>query len=325
MKIINPVIVIHGGAGVIKQNTISEEQVKSYYDALDNILYRAQALLKEGKNALDVVTHAVKDLEDCPLFNAGHGAVFTHEKTHELDAAIMDGATLNAGAIAGVSTIKHPIEAARAVMENSPHVMFIGSGAEKFAKEQGLELVEPSYFSTPFRLAQLENAIATNAGVIMDHNGDTKSLDMPITGPIDEKNKFGTVGAVAIDVNGNLAAATSTGGMTNKQIGRVGDSPILGAGTYANNETVAISCTGTGEAFMRAVTAYDVHAHMAYKGLSLEQATHEVVINKLTQLGGEGGLIAVDKDGNISMCFNSEGMYRGYAYANGEVKSLIFK
>lgn len=320
-KTITPVVVIHGGAGVISQKTLLSEQAQTYHDALREILASAQRVLENGGSAIDVVTNAVIGLENCPLFNAGYGAVFTHDATHELDASIMDGKTLNAGAIAGVSQIKNPILAAKKVMEESDHLLFIGEGAESFARQKGIEMVDPSYFSTDFRRKQLESAIANDSGFILDHDGTAPS-ELP---PIDEKHKFGTVGAVAIDQYGNLAAATSTGGMTNKQVGRVGDSPIIGAGTYANNETAAISCTGTGEMFMRCVVAHDVSALMAYKGYSLQQATEEVVMNKLVKIKGEGGLIAVDRQGNISLCFNSEGMYRGYAYAGQTPVTEIFK
>lgn len=322
MKNFKPVVVIHGGAGVISQSTLTEEQTQRYLQALREILLNAQAVLKSGASAIEVVTQAVIGLENCPLFNAGYGAVFTHAGTHELDAAIMEGKNLQAGAITGVAHIKNPILAAKKVLEESEHVLFSGEGAEAFAKQHDIEMVSQDYFSTDFRLSQLQDALKNNHGVVLDHSGKSQ-VPLP-DAPLDEKHKFGTVGAVAIDSEGNLAAATSTGGMTNKQVGRIGDSPIIGAGTYANNDSVAISCTGTGEVFMRAVAAYDVHALMTYKNYSLAQATEEVVMSKLKTMGGEGGLIAVDKSGNISLCFNSEGMYRGYAYAEGDPVALIF-
>ncbi|SES79563.1 isoaspartyl peptidase/L-asparaginase family protein [Thorsellia anophelis] len=323
MKKIRPVVVIHGGAGVISQSTLTQEQAERYTQALTEILLKAQQLLKSGATAIDVVTEAVIGLENCPLFNAGYGAVFTHEGTHELDAAIMDGASLQAGAITGVAQIKNPIIAAKKVLQESEHVLLSGQGAEAFARKHHIEMVDKDYFSTEFRRNQLHEALKNNQGVVLDHSGKS-SVPLPELTPLDEKHKFGTVGAVAIDSEGNLAAATSTGGMTNKQVGRIGDSPIIGAGTYANNESVAISCTGTGEVFMRAVAAFDVHALMTYKDYTLTQATEEVVISKLKSMGGEGGLIAVDKWGNISLCFNSEGMYRGYAYDEGDPTALIF-
>ena len=258
------------------------------------------------------MTEAVRLLEECPLFNAGHGSVFTHDETHELDASIMDGRTLNAGAISCVSHIRNPVLAARTVMEQSQHVMFTAAGAEAFARQHGLEMVEPSFFSTEARRQQLHHAQAGEGKVVLDHDGQR---DLSQGEPIDPERKFGTVGAVALDSAGNLAAATSTGGMTNKQAGRVGDSPIIGAGCYANNQTVAVSCTGTGEVFMRCVAAYDVSALMDYAGLTLEQATERVVMEKLLPLDGSGGMIAVDAAGNIALPFNSEGMYRGYGYA----------
>ncbi|MFC0180174.1 isoaspartyl peptidase/L-asparaginase family protein [Thorsellia kenyensis] len=323
---ITPVIVIHGGAGVISKKVLTEDQLLKYHNELSAILLSAQRILEKGGSAVDAVTDAVVGLENCPLFNAGHGAVFTHGATHELDAAIMDGRDLNAGAVAGVSHIKNPILAAKKVMQRSDHLLFIGEGAEIFARKEGVEMVESTYFSTDFRRQQLKNAIENDSGFVLDHDGTLpNNLTDNEETPIDEKTKFGTVGAVAIDIHGNLAAATSTGGMTNKQIGRVGDTPIIGAGTYANNETVAISCTGTGEMFMRVVVAHDVSALMAYKGYSLEEATNEVVMNKLVKINGEGGLIAVDSLGNISLCFNSEGMYRGYAYTGQKPVTKIFK
>src|SRR5665647_1345966 len=275
-----PLIVIHGGAGTISRNSISTAQEAAYHAALQDILRSAQQLLAGGGSALDAVSLAVDLLEDCPLFNAGYGAVFTHDETHELDAAIMDGATLRAGAVACVSRVRRPLRAARAVMEHSEHVLLVGAGAEAFAQEHGLELVAPDYFSTPARLEQLQRALATDKAVL-DHDGAALAFRSPANDspPLDEGQKLGTVGAVALDAQGNLAAATSTGGMTNKRPGRVGDTPVIGAGTYADNRTAAISCTGTGEMFMRTVAAYDVCARMAYGGLSLEQAARQVVMD----------------------------------------------
>lgn len=305
-----PVIAIHGGAGAITRAAMSAEKEQLYLAELERIVSAGQAILAAGGRSLDAVTEAVRLLEECPLFNAGKGAVFTHQGTHELDACIMDGRTLDAGAICGVSHIRNPVLTARKVLENSPHVLFTGAGAEDFARASGQEMVEPAYFFTQERYDQLQRAIAADTGVMLDHDGASLNASGD---PIDPERKFGTVGAVAIDELGNLAAATSTGGMTNKQAGRVGDSPIIGAGCYASNNTVAISSTGTGEVFMRTVAAYDVAALMEYAGLTLAEATHKVVQEKLLPLGGSGGMIAVDKFGNVELPFNSEGMYRGFA------------
>lgn len=299
-----PVIAIHGGAGTLSRSTISPEQEAAYHAALAEILRAGQRVLAEGGSALDAVSLAVDLLEDNPLFNAGHGAVFTSAESHELDAAVMDGRDLRAGAVACVSRIKRPLRAARAVMEHSEHVLLAGPGAEAFAASQGLELVDPSYFSTEFRRAQLKRAQAADV-TVLDHDGGNDQR------PLDETRKFGTVGAVALDAQGNLAAATSTGGMTNKRPGRVGDSPLIGAGTYADNRTAAISCTGSGEMFIRANAAFDVCARMAYGGLSLAQAAEAVVMQALPAIDGRGGLIAVDAQGHVSLPFNTEGMYRG--------------
>jgi len=297
-----PVIAIHGGAGAITRAAMSAEKEQLYLAELERIGSAGQAILAAGGSALDAVTEAVRLLEECPLFNAGKGAVFTHQGAHELDACIMDGRTLDAGAVCGVSHIRNPILTARKVLENSPHVLFTGAGAEDFARANGQEMVEPEYFFTQERYDQLQRAIAADTGVMLDHDGATLNASGD---PIDPEHKFGTVGAVAIDELGNLAAATSTGGMTNKQAGRVGDSPIIGAGCYASNNTVAISSTGTGEVFMRTGAAYDVAALMEYAGLTLEEATHKVVQEILLPLGGSGGMIAVDKFGNVELPFNS--------------------
>ena len=297
-----PVIAIHGGAGTIAAVTVDAASAQPYREALHAIVAAAQAALLRGAPALDAVCLAVEMLEDCPLFNAGHGAVFTHDETHELDAAVMSGADLRAGAIAGVSHIRRPVRAARAVMEDGAHVLLAGTGAEAFAREHGLEMVDPSYFSTEARRQQLHHARAGDR-VSLDHDG----------APLAEGSKFGTVGAVALDMHGHLAAATSTGGMTNKRVGRIGDSPLIGAGTYADDATAAVSCTGSGEMFMRVVAAYDVCARMRYSGQTLQQATDAVVMQSLPPLGGRGGLIAVDRLGNVCLPFNTEGMYRAHA------------
>ena len=307
-----PVIAIHGGAGAITRAALSAEKEQEYIQALSGIVAAGQQILAQGGSALDAVTEAVRLLGECPLFNAGKGSVFTHQGTHELDACVMDGRTCDAGAVAGVSRIRNPILAARAVLENSQHVLFAGEGAEKFATAHGLEMVAPDFFFTQSRFDQLHRAQAEQGRVLLDHDGAE---------PIDPDSKFGTVGAVALDALGNLAAATSTGGMTNKQAGRVGDTPIIGAGCYANNATVAVSSTGTGEIFMRGVAAYDVSALMEYAGLSLQQASDRVVMEKLLAMGGSGGMIAIDSQGNVALPFNSEGMYRGFGYV-GDAPSV---
>ncbi|MFU1852183.1 beta-aspartyl-peptidase [Citrobacter portucalensis] len=308
------VIAIHGGAGAITRSQLSQEQELRYIQALSDIVETGQRMLEDGRSALDVVTEAVRLLEECPLFNAGIGAVYTRDETHELDACVMDGNTLNAGAVAGVSHLRNPILAARLVMERSQHVMMIGEGAENFAIAQGMERVSADIFSTPERYAQLLTA-RTAGETVLDHSAS----------PLDENNKMGTVGAVALDMFGNLAAATSTGGMTNKLPGRVGDSPLVGAGCYANNASVAVSCTGTGEVFIRALAAYDIAALMDYGGLSLSEACERVVMEKLPALGGSGGLIAIDHEGNVALPFNSEGMYRAWGYAGDTPTTGIYR
>jgi beta-aspartyl-peptidase (threonine type) len=309
-------LVIHGGAGTILKSQMSAEQEKNYTDALNAALDLGYAILDKGGSALDAVEAAVRSMEDNPLFNAGKGAVFTNEGKNELDASIMDGKTLAAGSVAGVTIIRNPITAARAVMEKSPHVMMAGRGAEKFASEQGLDIVDPSYFHTDSRWKGLERARGTDSlnKLKKDSNRkNDKAFSDFFQSPTGEwMGKFGTVGAVALDKNGNLAAATSTGGMTNKKFGRIGDAPIIGAGTYANNETVAISGTGWGEYFIRLVMAKSISDMMEYGSISLESAANEMVMKRLPALGGDGGLIAVDKNGNISMPFCTEGMYRGF-------------
>ncbi len=312
----NPVIVIHGGAGAISRAAMSPDKELEYHAALRAILLSGQAVLAQGGSALDAVTTAVVGLEDCPLFNAGRGAVFTSDGTHELDAAIMDGATLRAGAIANVRRVRNPVLLARKVMEESRHVFFVGEGAERFASDHDIALVEPGYFSTPERYAQLLRVQRDNPNAaVLDHDGQAivAGQQAAPAHPLDMDKKFGTVGAVALDARGNLAAATSTGGITNKQVGRVGDAPVIGAGTYAGNETCAVSATGTGEMYIRMVAAYDIAARMRYGGATLAQAAHAVMFESLASIGGKGGLIAVDGQGNIAMPFNTEGMYRGFA------------
>jgi beta-aspartyl-peptidase (threonine type) len=263
-------------------------------------------------------------MEDSPLFNAGKGAVFTHEGINELDAAIMNGKTLAAGAIASVTTIKNPITAARAVMEKSEHVMMIGTGAERFARGKGLEIVDPQYFHTEERWNSLQRLLQQHSTKMeLDHDSTRQMLDVKQPGNHD--SKYGTVGAVALDINGDLASATSTGGMTNKKYGRVGDAALIGAGTYANNATCAISCTGWGEYFIRLVVAKSVSDLMEYKNYSVKKASDVLILDKVPELGGDGGLIAIDKNGNIAMPFNTEGMYRGYIKRDGKAVVKIYK
>jgi beta-aspartyl-peptidase (threonine type) len=309
-------LVVHGGAGTITRKSMTAEMEKQYREKLEEALRTGHAVLAKGGTSIDAVEATIRVLEDSPLFNAGKGAVFTHEGRNELDAAIMDGKTKKAGAVAGVTIIRNPITAARAVMEKSAHVMMIGHGAELFATKMGLEIVDPSYFWTERRWKGLQQELEKEAG--------QQPKPQAAVMPGDEK-KFGTVGAVALDRDGNLAAGTSTGGMTNKQYGRVGDAPIIGAGTYAENESVAVSGTGHGEFFIRWTVAYDIAALVKYKGLTVQQAGDEVIHKKLEPVKGEGGVIILDAKGNYAMPFNSEGMYRGWIAADGEPHVLIYK
>lgn len=286
-------IVIHGGAGVIKN--LPTEKENEYISKLTEALRNGYKILEEGGTALDAVTAAINILEDSPLFNAGKGAVLTENGIAELDASIMDGNNLMAGAVAGVHHIKNPINLARLVMEKSPHVMMIGNGAEEFGKQFNIEMVDSSYFITKERWNQY----------------------LKMKESLDKNENHGTVGAVALDKNGNLAAGTSTGGMMMKKFGRVGDSPIIGAGTYADNNTCAVSSTGHGEYFIRLCVAKEISSLMEYKNLSLTEAANEIIMNKLSKLGGTGGVIAIDKNGNVAMPFNTEGMFRGYYLNDG--------
>lgn len=318
-----PVLAIHGGAGTLTRGAMRADQEALYRDALSRVLMAGQEQLALGASAVDVVVEAVRLLEECELFNAGKGAVYTAAGTHELDACVMDGRDCRAGAVAGVSRTRNPILAARAVMDHSAHLLFVGAAADELAARHGLEQVSPNWFGTPHRLEQLRRAQRLQAGALRDHDGqDLLDQATPIeaSGPIDEETKFGTVGAVALDAAGHLAAATSTGGMTNKQVGRVGDTPLVGAGTYANDATVAVSCTGTGELFIRACAAHDVSALMAYAGMSLKEACDRVVMQKLP--ADAGGLIAVAANGDVCLPFNSEGMYRGYVRV-GAVQPVV--
>lgn len=291
------VIVIHGGAGTILKSEMTDEMEEAYKQKLSEALDKGSVILQNGGSSLDAISAAINCMEDSPLFNAGKGSVFTAEGKNEMDASIMDGSTLNAGAVAGIRTVKNPVLAARKVMENSPHVMLSGKGADEFAKNKGLEIVDSSYFFTNRRWESFKRAT---------------------------KNKFGTVGAVALDMDGNLAAATSTGGMTNKMKGRVGDSPIIGAGTYADNKACAVSATGHGEFFIRNVVAYDINALMKYSGVSLKEAANYVVMKKLKDQGAEGGIIAVDKAANFVTVFNTAGMYRAYKNSAGFSEIKIY-
>jgi len=301
-------IAIHGGAGTIRPSLMTPEKEAAYKKGLNDALTAGHQILKSGGTSLDAVEAAVISLENCPLFNAGRGSVFTNTGKHEMDASIMRGDSLEAGACAGVSGVKNPVTLARTIMEKSEHVLLCNKGAEEFAQQSGIQFEPETYFHDDFRYNQWQEAL--KEGVIqLDHS---------------EGKKFGTVGAVALDLAGNLAAATSTGGMTNKKWGRIGDSPIPGSGTYANNNTCAISCTGHGEFFIRAVVAYDISCLMEYKGVSLEEACRIVVNDKLVKFGGEGGLIAIDKQGNISLPFNSEGMYRGHISNNDSAIIRIY-
>ena len=293
-------IALHGGAGNLDPKNFTNEDIKRYEEGLKEALHIGKLALAEGKSSMDVVEMVVRQLEDNPLFNAGKGSVFTHDGRNELDAAIMDGRDLNAGAVAGVGDIKNPISAARLVMEKSPHVLMVGKGASQYAAERGIEMVDSSYFYTEKRWMTLQRALQ-------------------------KAGKNGTVGCVALDKEGNLAAATSTGGMNNKRYGRVGDVPVIGAGTYANNNTCAVSATGHGEYYIRYTVAHDISALMEYKGLSLDDAAREVINGKLSNKHGNGGVISVDKYGNVVLEMNATGMFRGWSNSEGLDGVAIFK
>jgi beta-aspartyl-peptidase (threonine type) len=306
-------LAIHGGAGTISKSTITAELEIEYREGLKNALDTGWKILGKGGTSLDAVEAAVVVLEDNPLFNAGRGAVFTHDEKNETDACVMEGKNHKAGAVAFVRNVKNPIKLARLVMEKTEHILLAGVGANDFAKEMDIEFEADKYFFTDFRYQQLLTARK-------DHKIQLDHAEVQI----ENRKSLGTVGAVACDFLGNVAAATSTGGMTNKKFGRVGDTPIVGAGTYADNETCAVSCTGHGEFFMQAVAAYDVACRMKYKNLSLEKAASETIEN-LREIGGEGGLIAVDAFGNVALPFNSEGMYRGFITTDGAAFLEIYK
>jgi len=304
-------LVMHGGAGTITRATMTPEKEKAYREKLEEALRTGHAVLVKGGSSVDAVEASIRVLEDSPLFNAGKGSVFTHEGRNEMDSSIMRGRDKAAGAVAGVTIIRNPISAARAVMEKSAHVLMVGHGAELFATKMGLEIVDPSYFWTEPRWKALQEELMKEE----KHSAAAENPD----------KKFGTVGCVALDKNGDLAAGTSTGGMTNKLYGRVGDSPIIGAGTYAENATCAVSGTGHGEFFIRWTVASDIAALMRYKGMSVADAANEVVMHKLVEVKGEGGVIALDAKGNFAMPFNSEGMYRGWIGDDGIPHVLIYK
>ena len=310
--------VMHGGAGTIERSKMTPEREKAYRDKLTEALVAGFDVLKKGGQCLDAVVAAITLLEDSPLFNAGKGAVFTSAGTNELDSSIMEGKTLKAGSVAGLKRVKNPILLARLVMEQSPHVMMVGEGAEAFAASKGVELVDPKYFYTEERWQQLQKQKEA------EKTTPPKRSRLEKAGPSFEDHKFGTVGVVCLDRAGNLAAGTSTGGISNKRFGRVGDSPIIGAGTYANNETCAVSCTGDGEYFIRSVVAHDISALMQYGGRSVEAAAREV-LEKVGKIGGTGGLIAIDRRGNFATPFNTSGMYRGWVGADGQPVVLIYK
>ena len=310
-------LAIHGGAGTILKEDITSELEKAYLQGLDDALEGGYAVLKNGGAAVDAVSATIVILEDNILFNAGRGSVFTNKGLQEMDAAIMDGKDLEAGAVAGVSNIRNPIQLAVAIMRHSNHVFLSGKGATDFALKQGIQLEDDAYFFSQFRHDQWLQ-IRDSETYSLDHNHQNADI-------IIKDKKFGTVGAVACDIHGNIAAATSTGGMTNKNFGRIGDSPLIGIGTYANNKTCAISCTGHGEPFIKAVAAYDVSCLMEYKGMTLAEAMHEVVHIKLPALAGEGGMIGVDAAGNIAFHFNSAGMYRGAKSSDGTNFVSIYK
>ena len=312
-------IVIHGGAGTILKKNMSDSLETAYSEKLTEAIQTGYKILESGGTSLEAVQRTINVMENSPLFNSAKGAVFTHEGKNELDASIMDGQTLNAGAIAGVTHVKNPINLAYEVMAHSDHVLLSGKGAEEFAKTRGIELVNPSYFFTQNRYDALQRQLEQEKDTV------TKDNQTAFYDPFIKDEKFGTVGCVALDKNGNLAAGTSTGGMSNKRWNRIGDSPIIGAGTYANNKTCGVSSTGWGEYFMRGLVAYDISAMMEYGGKTLKEATDAVIQKKLIQMGGTGGVVALDHNGNPSMEFNTEGMYRAYMNDKGELTLGMYK
>jgi L-asparaginase / beta-aspartyl-peptidase len=318
-------LAVHGGAGTLRRGTMPARQENEYRSALEEALSSGHEVLRRGGTSLDAAIAATVVLEDCPLFNAGRGSVFTHAGTHEMDAAVMEGHSGLVGAIAGVARVRNPVLAARSVMDCSGHVLLSGAGAEAFARDQGLAIEEEGYFHTPLRWAQLLS-VRESEQAILDHSetgASSISVNTEKLGGVHGK-KFGTVGAVALDQAGNLAAATSTGGLTNKRYGRIGDSPIVGLGTYADT-TVAVSTTGTGEAFMRAVAAYDVVARVKYGGVDVTAAARAVIHESVPRYQGYGGLIAIGRDGSIALPFNTEGMYRGLIREDGRPRVDIYE
>jgi beta-aspartyl-peptidase (threonine type) len=320
-------LVVHGGAGVIERDSMTPETDAAYRAAMHAALARGEAVLSEGGSALDAIEAVIHGLEDDPMFNSGRGAVFTAAGRNELDASIMDGATLNAGAIAGVTQVRHPISLARAVMENSRHVMLQGEGAETFAREQGLEIVEPAFFFTERRWASLERALGAQGLAIPPRPEGAPEPEPVDHGALERdsrEHRFGTVGVVALDRNGNIAAGTSTGGTTAKRWGRVGDSPIIGAGTYASNESCGVSATGTGEFFIRLTVASRICMLVELQGLSLQAAADRVIQDELTALEGDGGIVALTAEGDIAWSFNTPGMYRARLSEGGEPVVAIY-
>jgi len=305
-------IVIHGGAGTMSRKQMTKEMDLIYRKKLEEVIRLGHSILKNGGTSQEAVEKSINLMEDSPLFNAGKGAVLNSNGQIELDASFMEGKTLNAGAIVGVKTIKNPISAAIKVMENSPHVMFFGNGAENFALKEGLEIVDPNYFFTQKRIDELKKVKLKETKISSYINDELKKM------------KYGTVGCVALDKNGNLAAGTSTGGMTNKKWNRIGDVPIIGAGNYANNKTCAISATGWGEFFIRNVVAHDISALMEYKGLKISEASKIVINEKVAKLGGDGGVIGIDKNGNVAMEMNTNGMYRAHMNSKGDIVVKIY-
>ncbi len=310
-KAVKYAMVIHGGAGTITRAQMTPEKEEAYTKALSDALEIGQQVLSKGGSSMEAVTQTIISMENSPLFNAGKGAVFTNSGKNELDASLMRGSDMEAGAVGGITTIKNPILAAQAVLEKSEHVFMVGAGAETFAEKSGLETIDPSYFKTERRWNSLQRILEKEKEVGLEETELSES-------------KFGTVGAVALDMNGDIVAGTSTGGMTNKRYNRIGDSPVIGAGTYANNKTCGVSCTGHGEYFIRYSVAHDVSAMMEYTGKSLQETAEHIVNKKLKEAGGSGGLIALDSKGNIVMPFNTAGMYRGYV-TDSEKQIAIYK
>ena len=308
----NVTIAVHGGAGTILRSSMTADLESKYRQGLCDAITAGMAILEKGGSSLDAVAASVESLENCPLFNAGKGSVFTAEGRHEMDAAIMEGRTRQAGAVAGVRAVKNPIALAKKVLQHSDHVLLIGEGAEQFGKIHDITIASHKYFHDDYRYGQWQK-IKGSQRTQLDHTPESKG------------SKYGTVGAVALDKNGSVAAATSTGGLTNKRFGRVGDSPLIGIGNYANDLTCAVSCTGHGEYFIRGVVAYDISCLMEYKGLSLQKACDEAIYNRLSKLGGDGGVIGIDAEGNLALTFNSAGMYRGYQSVGQEVVTAIYK